>query len=67
MKRMQNMCTITNIVPVTKKNGKFWVCIYFRDLNEACRKDEFSLPITDVIIDNTSGFERMSLMNGFSG
>ena len=30
-------------------------------------KDEFSLPITDVIIDNTCGFERMSFMDGFSG
>ena len=32
-----------------------------------CPKDEFSLLITDVMIDNTCGFERMSIMNRFSG
>ena len=58
---------VANIVPVTKKNGKIQVCIDFHDLNEACPKDEFSLPITDVMIDNTCGFKRMSFMDGFSG
>ena len=48
---------VANIIPVTKKNGKKWVCIDFRDLNEACPKDEFPLPIIDVMIDNTCGFE----------
>jgi len=30
---------VANIVPVTKKNGKIWVCIDFCDLNEVCPKD----------------------------
>ena len=58
---------VANIVPVTKKNGKIQICIDFRELNEACPKDEFSLPITNVMIDNTRGFERMPVMNDFSG
>jgi len=58
---------IANIVPVTKKNEKIQVCIDFRDLNEACPKDEFPLPTTDVMIDNTCGFEQMSFMDEFSG
>ena len=58
---------VANIVPVLKKNEKIWVCIDYRDLNVACPKDEFSLPITDVMIENTYGFERISSMNGFSG
>ena len=58
---------VANIVPVIKKNGKIWVCIDFCDLNEACLKDEFPLPIMDVMIDNTCGFERMSFIDGFSG
>ena len=49
------------------RDGKIWICIDYRDLNAACPKDEFSLPITDVIIGNTSSFERMSFMDGFSG
>ena len=40
-----------HIVPVTKKNEKIRVCIDFRDLNEACPKDEFSSPIMNVMID----------------
>ena len=39
----------------------------YLDLNAACPKDEFPLPITDVMIDNTFDFERMSFMDGFSG
>ena len=58
---------VANIVPVLKKNGKIRICIDYRDLNTACPKDEFPLPITDVMIDNTCGFERMSFMDGFSG
>src|SRR4051812_47825937 len=58
---------VVNVVPVDKKNGKIWICIDFRTLNDACPKDEFPLPITDVMIDNTWGFERMSFMDGFSG
>jgi len=45
---------------------KIRVCIDYRDFNAACPKDEFPLPITDVMIDNTCGFERMSFMDGFS-
>ena len=58
---------VANIVPITKKNGKIRVYIDFHDLNEACPKDEFLFPITDVMIDNTCGFERMSFVDGFSG
>ena len=58
---------VDNIVPVLKKNEKIWVRIDYRNLNAACPKDEFPLPITDVMIDNICGFERMSFMDGFSG
>jgi len=58
---------VANIVPVIKKNEKIRICIDFHDLNEACPKDEFPVPITDVMIGNTCGFERMSFMDGFSG
>ena len=57
---------VSNIVSVTKKNGKIRLCIDFHNLNEACPKDEFPLPITDVMIDNTCAFERMSFMDRFS-
>src|SRR4051812_33785076 len=58
---------VANIVPVTKKNGSICVCIDFRNLNDACPKDEFLRPVTDIMVDNTAGYERMSFMDGFSG
>jgi len=45
---------------VPKKNEKVRACIDFRDLNAASTKDEFMLSITDIMINNTCGFERMS-------
>ena len=32
---------VAKIILVTKKNGKIQICIDFRNLNEACPKDEF--------------------------
>ena len=58
---------VANIVPVPKKSGKIQICIDFHDLKDACHKDEFSLPIMDVMIDNMCNFERMSFMDDFSG
>ena len=52
---------------VPKKNGKIRICIDYHDLNAACPKDEFPLPITDVMIDNMCDFERMSFMDDFAG
>jgi len=57
---------MANIVPIPKKNGKIRICIDYHDLNVVCPKGEFPLPITNVMKDNTCGFERMSFMNGFS-
>jgi len=58
---------VANIILVPKKNGKIQICINYHDLNVACPKDEFSLSITDVMIDNTCDFERMSFIDGFLG
>ncbi|KAI4325842.1 hypothetical protein MLD38_031206 [Melastoma candidum] len=57
---------ISSIVPVLKKNSKIRVCINFRDLNQATPKDEYPMPIMDVLIDKTAGHQIMSFMDGFS-
>jgi len=57
---------VANIVPIPKKNGKIRICIDYCDLNAACPKDEFSLLITDVMIEYTCDFEKISFMDGFS-
>ena len=58
---------VANVVPVLKKNEKIRVCIDFHDLNASYHKNEFPLPITDVMIDNMCSFERLFFMDGFSG
>ena len=47
---------VSNIVPVEKKNtGVIRICIDFRDLNRATPKDEYPMPIADMLINDASG------------
>ena len=38
---------LANTVVGKKKNGKWWVCVDFTDLNNACLKDSFLIPRID--------------------
>jgi hypothetical protein len=38
-----------------KNTGKIWVCIDFRNLNKATTKDNYPMPIVDMLINNASG------------
>ena len=38
---------LANTVVVKKKNGKWWICVDFTDLNKACPKDHFPMPRID--------------------
>ncbi|KAM1291749.1 hypothetical protein ACFX13_019139 [Malus domestica] len=58
---------ISNIVIVLKKYGQIRVCVDFRDLNDACPKDDFPLPIIEIMVDATTGHEALSFMDGSSG
>ncbi|XP_070014746.1 uncharacterized protein [Nicotiana sylvestris] len=58
---------VSSIVPIRKKNGQIRVCVAFRDLNNACPKDEFPLLIPELMINATTGYEAMSFMDGSSG
>ena len=57
----------SNIVPVVKKNGKMRVCIDFRNLNLATPKDEYPMPIVDLLVDSSAGHQILSMMDGHSG
>jgi hypothetical protein len=58
---------VSNLVAVNKKDGKIRVCTDFRDLNKACHKDNYPTPFIDQILDDYSGDEIFSFMDGFSG
>eukprot|EP00253_Pinus_taeda_P019234 PITA_19234 len=58
---------VSNIVPVTKKQGTIRVCVDYHDINWACPKDNFPTPYIDQIIDECAGSEMYSFMDGFFG
>jgi hypothetical protein len=58
---------VSNLVPVTKKQGTICVCVDYRDINKACPKDNYPTPFIDQIVDDCVGSEIFSLMNHFSG
>ncbi|GJU86834.1 reverse transcriptase domain-containing protein [Tanacetum coccineum] len=43
------------------------VCIDFRKLNDATRKDHFPLPFIDQMLERLSGYEYYCFLDGFSG
>ena len=47
---------LANVVVVSKKGGKWRVCVDYTDLNDACPKDSFLLPWIDQIVDASTGY-----------
>ena len=58
--------SVLNIVPIMKKQGTITVCVNYRDVNQACPKDNYPTPFIDQIIDECDGCEIFSFMDGFS-
>lgn len=67
IREVKYLTWISSIVNVRKKNGQIRVCVDFRDPNNPCPKDEFPLPILELMIDATTGYEAMSFMDGSFG
>ncbi|CAN6575482.1 unnamed protein product [Malus baccata var. baccata] len=58
---------LANIVPVLKKNGALRICIDFRNLNLATPKDEYPMPISDLLIDAAANHAILSFLDGHAG
>ena len=50
---------LANTVVVKKKNGKWWVCVDFTDLNKACPKDPFPMSRIDQLVDATVSYPQI--------
>jgi hypothetical protein len=59
---------VSNIVSIEKKNTrKIWKCVDFRNLDRATPKDEYLMPIADLLIDSASGNKVISFLDGNAG
>ena len=58
---------LSNIVHVMKKNGKLRICVDFRNFNNATPKDEYPMPMADLLVDGVAGYQILSMMDGHSG
>jgi hypothetical protein len=59
---------VSNIVPVEQMNTrKIQICVDFRNLNEATPKDEYPMPIADLLINSATGNKMISFLDGNVG
>jgi len=58
---------VSNLVLVRKKNGDIRLCVDFCASNRASVKDNFPLPNMDLILQQVSRSQMMTLLDGFSG
>nr|GEX76715.1 reverse transcriptase domain-containing protein [Tanacetum cinerariifolium] len=54
------------LIPTRLVTG-WWVCIDYRKLNDATRKDHFPLPFMDQMLERLAGNEYYYFLDGFSG
>jgi hypothetical protein len=58
---------ISSVVPVQKKDGRWRVCVDFRDLNRATPKDEYPMSVAETLINAAAGHKILSFMDGNTG
>lgn len=58
---------VSNLVPVSKKNGEIRLCVDFRNLNRASLKGNYPLPKMNYVLQKVTGAQRLSMVDGFSG
>jgi hypothetical protein len=58
---------ISSVVPMQKKDGRWRVCMDFRDLNRATLKDEYPMPVAETLVNAVAGHKILSFMDGNAG
>ena len=58
---------VSPVVVTPKKNGKWRVCVDYKPLNAATKRDHFPLPFQDEILNEVTGYERYTVCDGYSG
>jgi hypothetical protein len=47
--------------------GKIWICVDFRNLNRATPKDEYSMPVADLLVNSALGNKVIGFLEGNAG
>ena len=58
---------VSSRVVTPKKNGKWQVCVDYKPLNAATKRDHFPLPFQDEVLDKVAGYECYTVCDGYSG
>ena len=58
---------LANVVMVKKNTRKWRMYVDFTDLNKACLKDSFPLPMTDQLVNSTVSHKLLTFMDVFLG
>ncbi len=67
IKLIEEATWLSPIVIMPKKNGKLEICMDFRKLNAATKKDPYPLPFTNEVINIVVGHEVFTFLDGYSG
>ncbi len=51
---------------VPKKNGKLGICVDFKKLNKATKKNPYPLPFSDEVLNIITRYETYSFLDGYS-
>ncbi|MCO5597264.1 hypothetical protein L7F22_051340 [Adiantum nelumboides] len=57
---------VSPVVVTPKKNGKWRVCVDYKPLNAATKRDHFPLPFQDEILNKVARHERYTVCDGYS-
>ncbi|KAM1380245.1 hypothetical protein ACFX2I_021998 [Malus domestica] len=59
---------LANVVLVMKnEKGKWRVCVDYTDLNKACPKDSYPIPLIDLLVNLTFGNQLLNFLDEYSG
>jgi hypothetical protein len=66
IKLVEEVTSLSPIVVVSKKNGKFRICVDFKKLKATTKKDPYPLPFTNEVINMVARHEVYTFLDGFS-
>ena len=58
---------VSPVVVTPKKNGKWQICVDYKPLNAATKRDHFPLPLQDKILNEVARHERYTVCDSYSG